>query len=222
MNRTSPGEIPAPVAGRTPEPTNRRLRTTECPKPVREPQRGDTLVRVVSDYIRYCRARARAERMHFARLISLREAVRLAGLAQFEDGRRFSHQRRIPADVLRRATTGLLAALPRIAACPGFDALHDLVRSVAGSIPGIGALTVYDTANRIGAKLGLEPTRIFLHAGTGEGARVLGLPAWGTIEMPELLRKFPAFRPLRPREVEDALCIFKRRLKYIAASRARQ
>ncbi len=71
----------------------------------------------------------------------------------------------------------------------------------------VGELTVYDTALRIGAHFGLEPTRVYLHAGTRVGARVLDLDdRQSTIEMDEL--SAPMQR-LLAREAEDLLCIYK-------------
>jgi len=193
-----------------------RMLRAGCPKPVRRPRRGDTLARVVGDYVKYCRARARAERMHYVGL-SLRDAVRLAGLAQTQDGRRFSHQRRIPKLVLRRSSELLAQALPDLKASRDFDDLYVRIRATVGQLRGIGALTLYDTANRIAGMLKLEPRRVYLHAGTLDGARALGLPTGeGLLEMSAVPREF--WR-LRPREVEDALCIFKARLERIRASR---
>jgi hypothetical protein len=64
-------------------------------------------------------------------------------------------------------------------------------------------------ALRIGARFGLEPKRVYVHAGTRDGA--LGLDAdRRTIEMAEL----PApIRRLTAREAEDLLCIYKSRLR---------
>jgi hypothetical protein len=66
-------------------------------------------------------------------------------------------------------------------------------------------------ALRIGARFGLEPKRVYVHAGTRDGARALGLDAdRRTIEMAEL----PApIRRLTAREAEDLLCIYKSRLR---------
>jgi len=156
-----------------------QLLRVRCPTPVRAPRRGDTLRHVVGDYIRHCRRRAQAERRHFAAL-SLREAVRLAGLAETKEGKRFSHQRRIPKAVLRRAAERLEGVVPDLLACRDFDGLSALIESTMGQLHGIGALTVYDTANRIGGKLRLEPTRIYLHAGhIGRRTRSrLTVPEW--------------------------------------------
>jgi hypothetical protein len=72
---------------------------------------------------------------------------------------------------------------------------------------------VYDTSLRIGAKLGFEPKHVYLHAGTRVGARALGLDTSASYlrasELPAPLRA------LRPHEIEDALCIFKRQFKHL-------
>ena len=67
---------------------------------------------------------------------------------------------------------------------------------------------MYDTALRIGAKLGVAPVRVYLHTGTREGAKRLGIETKGVSalwpsELPEALRE------LEPYEVEDVLCIYK-------------
>ena len=56
-----------------------------------------------------------------------------------------------------------------------------------------------------------EPDRVYLHSGTREGARALGLAAERSfLPMDELP---PELRRLKPREVEDLLCIYKGELK---------
>jgi hypothetical protein len=71
-------------------------------------------------------------------------------------------------------------------------------------------LTIYDTALRIGASLGLEPQSVYLHAGTRFGARRLGLD-WRAETIPVSALP-PPLRKLKPREIEDLLCIFADRL----------
>jgi hypothetical protein len=99
--------------------------------------------------------------------------------------------------------------------CETFDELHTAVRSSIGAIRGIADLTIYDTSLRIGAKLGLEPDKVYLHAGTREGARGLRLdyrrPFFELAALPR------PFRRLKPREIEDCLCIFKRELRELRA-----
>ncbi len=61
-----------------------------------------------------------------------------------------------------------------------------------------GKLAIYDTVIRLG---------VYLHAGTNEGARALGLDTRrGILEPKELPTPF---RSLEPWECEDFLCIYK-------------
>ncbi len=88
-----------------------------------------------------------------------------------------------------------------------FDELFEVIAATIGSIPGIGELAVYDTALRVGARFGLEPTKVYLHAGTRKGVKALGLgQRRDTIEMAELPSDL---RTLTAREAEDLLCIYK-------------
>lgn len=162
---------------------------------------------IVADYIRCCREGAEQEQRWFAIQRTLEEAVSRAALAVSPSGKRLSHQRRIPQAVLAESRRRLDAALPALSNAQSFEVLHETVATVIGSIPGIGELTIYDTALRIGAKLQLEPTVVFLHAGTRAGARCLGLSVSRkfipVVEFPRVFQK------LKPQEIEDVLCIYK-------------
>ena len=88
-----------------------------------------------------------------------------------------------------------------------FEELHALLEETIGDVQGIGELMVYDTALRIGDRLGVTPRFVYLHAGTRAGALALGQDASRKRLSPEEL---PAtFRRLTPREIEDCLCIYK-------------
>lgn len=132
-------------------------------------------------------------------------AIERAVLSRTKEGKRHSHQRRISAQVLRRAKTALLKAdLDEIRV---FDDLHERVHASIGRIKGIGELAVYDFSHRIGTYLGVFPDHVYLHCGTREGAKALGLDHKAA-KLP--LTSFPApFRKLRPDQIEDCLCIFK-------------
>ena len=73
-------------------------------------------------------------------------------------------------------------------------------------IKGIRALTIYDTPIRIGAFVKLQPERVYLHAGTKEGAKALGFYSRETLAVSELPKMFSR---LTPAEIEDCLCIYK-------------
>ena len=116
----------------------------------------------------------------------------------------------LPRAALEEGRSRLVANISRLRASQTFDDLFVLVDDFIASIRGIGELAVYDTALRIGARFNLAPQRVYLHAGTRDGARALGLAsgteAIETHQLPESLQA------LSPREVEDLLCIYKSRL----------
>jgi hypothetical protein len=171
------------------------------------PVRNGLLRAVVADYLSYVATSADAELAFFQSLPSLEDAIRTAALAQRPDGKRLSHQRRIPRAALEESARRLLARRRQIARARSFDKLHSLIELTVGSIPSIGRLTIYDTALRIGAKIGLWPQRVYLHAGTRVGASRLGLNAADGTLSPSSL---PApFQDLEPRQIEDVLCIYK-------------
>jgi hypothetical protein len=131
-------------------------------------------------------------------------------------GKRYSHQRRITKSALQHARDILSGQERTIRKSRNFDDLFNLIDRALKPVHGIGELYVYDTALRIGAKLSLAPTKVYLHAGTREGARVLGADAPAvTIDMGALP---PEFHCLEPHEIEDILCIFKGKLRLAAAS----
>lgn len=129
---------------------------------------------------------------------------------------RHPHQRRAKLAILKRAHARLSAVPLRNA--KSFDDLHQRIHEAIGGISGIGPLTVYDISIRLAAHLGLEPQRIYLHAGAREGAKALGLSRGrGVLEVDELPA---AFHQLPPRQIEDCLCIYKDALKAIHGAEA--
>jgi hypothetical protein len=169
---------------------------------------------IVRTYVRKIRPRAQAEIDWFAHQPSLDAAIETAGLAVNSHGKRYSHQRRLKKAALRQALRALLHELEKIERSRDFDELFRLINAAVITIPGIGELFVYDTSLRIGAKLNLFPTEIYLHAGTRLGARALGLDgSAATLKVSALPREF---RTLEPHELEDVLCIFKNELKTTA------
>lgn len=172
-----------------------------------------TLKAVVNDYLR-TRAEGEARYLRFYQVQrSLPDAIEKAAMAELPGGRRFSHQRRIPRVVLQRAKEALLAVSADLAACGSFDQLHALVEQTIEPIRGVGRLMVYDTAHRLGAYLRLSPDLVYVHAGVQAGLRVLGLDHRAAkVSLADL----PApFARLRPEQVEDCLCIYKRQFSRI-------
>ena len=173
---------------------------------------------IVNDYIREWRAPARAERWSFVRESSLESAISRAALCKLSNGKRHPHQYRVPEGSLRQAKKRLLRQKARILGCTTFDELHDLVNGLIRDIWMIGELVVYDIATRIGAFMRLEPKQIYLHRGTRDGARALGirgpLPKLAVSDIPK------DFARLSPGEIEDCLCIYKDKLRGKASIRS--
>lgn len=173
--------------------------------------RPDDLAGIVRHYRTEYQERAARELRFFRVQQTFEDAIEKAALAQRPDGKRFSHQRRIPRSALVSAWKRLQAVIAELEAASTFAHLFSIVdREIAG-IPKIGKLMVYDTALRIAAWRQLEPEVVYLHAGTRDGAKALGLdtrrPYIAIADIPRALRR------LRPHQIEDVLCIYKEVLK---------
>lgn len=102
-----------------------------------------------------------------------------------------------------------------------FDAMHDWFDSVKPY--GIGPVTVYDVAVRVGAFLEVEPEQVYMHAGVRQGLKALcealerqGPPykpsdlhgAWKLPRVPMYLFPKP-LNKMRADDVEDILCTYR-------------
>ena len=161
----------------------------------------------VSDYIAHHRKDAIKELQFYRDMPTLGHAIMRAAHACTAGGGKHPHQWRIPRDALREFGGRLSGSKRAIGKATSFDELHEIVRELGEPIYMIGELTIYDTAHRIGCKLCLPLTRVYLHSGTQRGAVALGIHRNRTsISVKELPKPF-AF--LEPYEIEDCLCIFK-------------
>lgn len=161
---------------------------------------------VIDDYIRGHRLSATAE-MAFFRNESFPVAIEYAALYKKADGHRHKHGYRRQLPALEEAHRRLRVISEELRKCSSFEALHTVVEGEIRGIRDIGPLTVYDVATRIGAHLHLEPEKVYLHSGTKEGAKALGLGARRkTLEPADLPVEFGR---LTAREIEDCLCLYK-------------
>lgn len=95
--------------------------------------------------------------------LKLRAAIVLAASKKLS-----THQRRIPVAVLSEFRERLLGKTADIEKAGDFGTLYEAV--AAASVRGIGPLTIYDVARRLGASLGTLPTTVvYLHTGAKEG-----------------------------------------------------
>ncbi|MEK5331403.1 hypothetical protein [Lysinibacillus sp. FSL W8-0992] len=136
------------------------------------------------------------------------EICRLVGWAIGPDKKTQCHQKRITLEAKGKLEKHLLSIYHQIPTLKDFEELMKLIR-IKG-IKGIGGLTVYDTAERIGYAFGLYPTKVYLHRGTRTGAiNLLGRKAVRGRKY-LYMHEFPVeFQILTPREMENCLCIYK-------------
>jgi hypothetical protein len=174
-----------------------------------------TYADVVAAYVRDHRPPAARLLRFFRQCPTLERAIEYAARCKLPSGKRHPHQYRIPKPALTEAERRLRACGAELRQCQTFAELHELVRHMIGGVWGIGALTVYDVAQHLGAYLGLEPEAVYLHAGTAKGAKALGLSHTG--ETLDLAALPAAFRQLRSHEVEDCLCLYEDELEAIDA-----
>jgi hypothetical protein len=166
-----------------------------------------SLSAAIKDYMSCHKRDADKELRWFEIQPSFDKALSFAAYAKGPSGKKFSHQHRIPLAVLEESYGRLKSCQRELLAASSFEELHQIISDQIRGIRGVGLLLVYDTALRLGANLKLKPSVVFLHAGTREGARRLGLNAARAFippsEFPPALRKLPA------RQIEDILCIYK-------------
>jgi hypothetical protein len=175
------------------------------------------LPQLVRHYTTYHRPRAGQELDWFRSQKSLEAAIEVAALAKDENGKRLSHQRRMKLAVLQEACRILLSAKNAIEQCADFDELLTLIQDVLKGVHGLGELYFYDTALRIGVKMGLLPTKVYLHRGTRTGAKALGFD--GNENSIECSVLPGTIQQLQPHEMEDFLCIYESELSEMTSQR---
>jgi hypothetical protein len=170
--------------------------------------RATSYDQIVNWYIQDRRVVERDELAFYRKQPSLHDAVHFGALAIRPNGKRHPHQSRRSPATLEAARDRLQQS--NLRASQTFHQLYQAIEDAIGGIHDIGPLTIYDTALRIGAFLGLEPEFIYLHRGTRDGARALGLDVRRDFLS---VRDLPTpFQRLKPYEIEDCLCIYKHQL----------
>lgn len=97
---------------------------------------------------------------------NLRVAIKLATDSIKADGKHHNHQVKVRKES-RDKLAGILTGYDKLNYMTNFHELWSLIDLVKPW--GIGPLTVYDVATRIGAYLGLEPEYLYLHTGARAG-----------------------------------------------------
>lgn len=180
------------------------------PCPPHRGRRFQGLKEMADHYIEKHRPRTSREFQSFQHDPSLRDCIRRAARALDADGvKKHPHQWRVPLAALNDFANSLVRSESAVARCKSFGELFVIVDATSKHIWRHAELTVYDTAWRIAGRLGLEPEAVYLHAGTRKGAKVLGIVGRGPVPV----KHFPSgVWKLKPRELEDCLCMYKYRL----------
>lgn len=188
----------------------------------REKADCSTLTDVIRLYRKECYSVLEDELGKFKKVYEtkgLEELIRAAASGKDpETGRKMPHQRRFPVDaVLQQWAEELPGATAEIGQCRSFKLLHELLEKKR--LKGVGPLTCYDTAQRIGYALGFPPEDyVYLHAGAqlpGEKKEIDGDVATSELAK-ELTAAFPAYH------IENLLCIYKNELATIGSLRKNQ
>ncbi len=171
-----------------------------------------TMELLLADYEAGAEARSREALWWMTDDQPMEAVIRRAALSTREDGRRHSHQNRIPGAVLQTCAETLIGQAAALKQSPRFYDLLERIEKLYRPIRGAGELLAYDTADRIRHRLGLASEHIvYLHAGTRVGARRLNRGRLGRGEAWSMMRiQFPhALRVLDNHELEDFLCLYK-------------
>lgn len=150
-------------------------------------------------------------------------AVRRAVEARDANGKHHNHQSKVDITARRKFGATIIALAARGSLdLTDFDRMHD--RMDERKPYGIGPVTVYDTAIRIAAYLGIEPNSVYMHAGVRTGFKTLQAALDGydhdgadKLTDPGLSRldKIPVawfptpLRELKADDVEDILCTYR-------------
>jgi hypothetical protein len=146
-------------------------------------------------------------------------AVRRAVEARDANGKHHNHQSKVNIDARRLFGRRIVrAAQAGRIPLDDFDAMHDWMDD--HKPVGIGPVTVYDTAVRVAAFVGIEPKSVYMHAGVQQGFRtLLGAMTWCTMTSARYQAQDfkrvdvglfpPPLCHMKADDVEDILCTYR-------------
>lgn len=133
---------------------------------------------------------------------NLSSCIQMAATARDQLDKKHKHQYRIRNVILQDFADKLLIQEDLISKSRTFHELYELIEQ--NRIRGIGLLTIYDTALRIGSYRRLYPEEVYLHRGAKRGAeKLLGMKIRGRTISKDA---FPALLQFTCAEIEDILC----------------
>jgi len=159
----------------------------------------------IDDFLNFYRSSKQDDWLFDCKNSDFENCIRMAATARNLLEKKHPHQYRIKNEILELFAEKLLLNKNKILSVKDFDKLYVEVEKL--KIKGIGALTIYDTAHRIGRYLNVSPQKVYLHRGARIGAekllkRKIKSRTIGKIE-------FPMFLDFTCEEIEDILCLSK-------------
>ena len=165
---------------------------------------------IVKHYVLFRRPILHKELEWFSQKESFSLALKEAVCAKDQWGKRLSHQRRLLQHVIPDSLELLQSEAKGLKNSKTFDELFGKIETALNTVFSAGDLYKYDTALRLGAFLGIYPTRVFLQTGALSGAKKLSR-SLNQRSMP--LTFFPEpFHSIAPFEMENLLCCYKEEL----------
>lgn len=150
------------------------------------------------------------EILFFRNMKSFDEALEFAEFAYNSEGRTYPHQYRLKHVARKEAWWALQAMKEELQACANFYELYQCIVQRLLKVTGVGPLYYFDTALRLGAKLGHLPEHVIVQCGSREGAQKLGLKVIkGRVDISQLPLKL--VEEMNPWEIENFLCIYRSR-----------
>jgi hypothetical protein len=169
---------------------------------------------LVHEYIDRHRVRKQLENEEW--LGAFHDLLPAAAYGRTPSGFKHSHQQLLTDTALTAAVNAVREREAQLKAATEFETLFSIADEIMRSIYGCGAMWRYDFAQRVGAILGIAPSKVYVARGALRGARNLGLVVVRAridrVNLP------PALRGLTSDEVEDFLCIYKKDLNRTIAA----
>ena len=165
------------------------------------------LIFMVDDYINKYRRYNKLTFRKYQSLENIEKAINNSALALDIKNQKSDHQYRIKIEALELSRKTLLHNKKKISSCKDFNSLLKLIETLLEDVKGLGELYYYDTSLKLGSYLKIFPDYIYLHRGTREGAKYLGLDYKKVyVNKSDLPNELQI---LEPYELEDFLCIYK-------------
>ena len=138
---------------------------------------------------------------------------------------KYGNQRGVTYQISKQVRDNLIKRTNDIVKAITFDEIYDIVSEC--KVRGFGELSIYDTSIRIASKLGIEPDKVYLHAGARKGVEIL--EEKGYLELGSSKKKYieiknmpKPMQALKAAESEHLLCSMKDSMIYLEESKPNQ